>query len=156
MEDNSQFNQQPSNPTPPSNVPPSNVPPSPQTPPVSSEPPQDKMARTEDKVFAALSYISVLFVIPLIVRGEDKYIKFHAKQGMVLFGAELVVWFVLFLLESLFVAFSPLRGFGVLTWLGALSWIVFVVVSLLGVYYAWMGKRWKIFLLHRIADRIKI
>ena len=107
-------------------------------------------------MFASLSYISILFIVPLIVRGDNEYIKFHAKQGMVLFGAELVVWFLLFLLESLFSAFSPLRTFGFLAWLGALFWVVFVVVSLLGVYYAWIGKRWKIFLLHRMAEKIKI
>lgn len=154
MENENQPNQQPTNPVPPSNPPV----PSP-TPPVTNpvtNPGLGNNAHTENKVFAALSYISVLFVIPLVVKGDDEFIKYHAKQGMVLFGAELIIWFVLFLLESLLTAISPLTGFGLLTWLGGLFWIVFLVISLMGVYYAWMGKRWKMFLLGGIAAKIKI
>ena len=115
-----------------------------------------KTSEMEDKVFAALSYISILFVVPLILKQDNPQIKFHAKQGMVLFGTEVVVWFLLFLLESFFVSIAPLSGFRLVSWLGALAWLLFVVLSLMGVYYAWNGKQWKIFLLHRIADKINI
>ena len=37
------------------------------------------------KLFAALSYISFLFVLPYFVTPQDAFAKFHAKQGMKLF-----------------------------------------------------------------------
>lgn len=38
-----------------------------------------------NKAVAALSYISILFVIPLILKRESKFCQFHAKQGLILF-----------------------------------------------------------------------
>ena len=37
------------------------------------------------KVFAALSYLSFLFVLPYIVTPQDEFAKYHAKQGLKLF-----------------------------------------------------------------------
>ncbi len=42
------------------------------------------------KVFAGLSYFSVLFLLPYLFRGDDKFATYHAKQGMGLFIAGLV------------------------------------------------------------------
>lgn len=38
-----------------------------------------------NKVLAALSYVSILFLLPLLFAQEDEYAKFHAKQGARLF-----------------------------------------------------------------------
>ena len=38
-----------------------------------------------NKALAALSYLSVLFAIPYIFTPEDRFAKFHAKQGLKLF-----------------------------------------------------------------------
>lgn len=43
-----------------------------------------------NKLFAALSYLSFLFVLPYIVTPNDSFAKFHAKQGMKLFVFTLV------------------------------------------------------------------
>ena len=43
-----------------------------------------------NKLFAALSYLSFLFVLPYIVTPNDSFAKFHAKQGMKLFLFTLV------------------------------------------------------------------
>lgn len=42
------------------------------------------------KIFAGLSYFSVLFLLPYLFRGDDKFATYHAKQGMGLFVAGLV------------------------------------------------------------------
>ena len=42
------------------------------------------------KIFAGLSYFSVLFLLPYLFRGDDEFAKYHAKQGMGLFLAGLV------------------------------------------------------------------
>ena len=109
----------------------------------------------EDKVFAALSYISILFVVPLILKHENDDIYFHAKQGMVLFLSEVVIWFVLFMLESFIVALLPRTTFSLTAWLGAVAWMLFVVLSVAGVYNALVGKRWEIPILGRIAKSVE-
>ena len=43
-----------------------------------------------NKLFAALSYLSFLFVLPYFVTPEDEFAKYHAKQGMKLFLAGLI------------------------------------------------------------------
>lgn len=38
-----------------------------------------------NKLFGILSYFSFLFVLPFIFAGEDKFCRFHGKQGLALF-----------------------------------------------------------------------
>ena len=45
---------------------------------------------TSSKVFAALSYFGILFVVPYILCKEDSFAIFHAKQGLILFVAGIV------------------------------------------------------------------
>ena len=40
--------------------------------------------RDESRLFAALSYISVLFLLPYFLRHGDDYAMYHARQGLVL------------------------------------------------------------------------
>ena len=42
-----------------------------------------------------LSYLGILVIIPLLVARDDSFVKFHAKQGLVLLIIEIAVWFVL-------------------------------------------------------------
>lgn len=38
----------------------------------------------ESKVFAALSYVSILFLLPYFLRRDDSFAMYHARQGLVL------------------------------------------------------------------------
>ena len=119
-------------------------------------PPMRTVSGGEDKVFAALGYLSILFVVPLILKHDNDSVYFHAKQGMVLFLAEVVVWFVLFMLESFIVALLPRISFSITSWLGALAWILFVALSVIGVYNALRGKRWEMPILGRIGKSVEV
>lgn len=110
----------------------------------------------EDRVFAALSYISILFVVPLILKNEDGDIHYHAKQGLALFGAEVVVWFALFLLDTFLTAIFPNRELVVVRAIGALAWVAFMGLSIAGVYMAGRGKRWKMPVIGRMASKLRI
>ena len=110
----------------------------------------------EDRIFAALSYVSVLFVVPWILRADDEDIRFHVRQGIALFGAEMVVWFALFLLDTFLAALLSGGEIWLVKALGAIAWIVFAALSLAGIYFAATGKRWKMPILSQIAARIKV
>lgn len=91
------------------------------------------------RVFAGLSYLSLLFVVPWITKRDDRFVMFHVRQGMALFFAEVIVWFVLWLFESFL---TTLFSFGVLTLISILyklAWLFFAAVSIAGVYFAVRG-----------------
>jgi fumarate reductase subunit D len=111
---------------------------------------------SEDKVFAALSYVSIMFIIPLILRHDQDDVYFHARQGMVLFSAEVVIWFLLFMLESFVVALMPSNSLGLVAILGAVAWILFVGLSVIGIYFIFRNKRWEMPVLGKIAKKIEV
>lgn len=45
-------------------------------------------------VMAVLSYIGPLVIVSYILGRENPFVKFHVKQGLVLFGIEIVIWFL--------------------------------------------------------------
>ena len=40
---------------------------------------------TEEKVFAAMSYVGWLFLFPLLLKRNNEFVRFHLNQGLVLF-----------------------------------------------------------------------
>ena len=45
---------------------------------------------------AILAYLGILVIIPLVTEAKnDPFVKFHAKQGLVLFICEVIGWFLL-------------------------------------------------------------
>ena len=47
-------------------------------------------AASPNKLLAALSYLSVLFILPFLFCKDDKYAMFHARQGAILFAVTAV------------------------------------------------------------------
>ncbi len=90
-----------------------------------------------------LSYIGVLFLVPLLTRKEDDFSQFHAKQGMILFLAEVA---------TMFVAWIPLLG-----WLlGGLLWVVWIVLSVLGIVNVIKGKKEELPVIGEFAYKLKV
>lgn len=52
----------------------------------------DKGDIEKNKGITVLSYIGVLFLVPLLASKDSKFAKFHAKQGLVLVIGWLFVW----------------------------------------------------------------
>jgi len=48
--------------------------------------------KQKNAVMAILSYIGPLVIVSFIVAKSDPFVKFHIKQGALLFAAEVVVW----------------------------------------------------------------
>lgn len=56
----------------------------------------------ENKYLCILSYLSILFIIPLIVKPNSRYVKYHSNQGIILFIFEIIVGLVTSLLSFVF------------------------------------------------------
>jgi len=96
----------------------------------------------ENKVLASLSYISILFLIPLLVKRESKFCVEHAKQGLALFIVELVLSII---------GYIPIIGWIIFR----IGWIILFIVSLIAFIYALQGKFWKIPVVYEIAQNFK-
>lgn len=110
----------------------------------------------DSKIFAALSYFSILFVVPLIVKKEDDFVKFHIRQGITLFFAEIIVWFILYLIESLLVTLFSYSAFSFVAFLYKIAWIFFAAISIGGIYFVIRGKKRKIPVLWALSKNIKL
>jgi uncharacterized membrane protein len=97
----------------------------------------------EGKFFAIISYISFLCIVSLILKKENNFSLYHAKQGLVLFVIETV---------SFILSVIPLWGWIFKNFALAL----FMLVSLWGIYQAAQGRCRRIPIISQIADKIII
>ena len=84
----------------------------------------------------ALAYLWVLAVVPLLAQPDDKEVQWHAKNGLVLFGVELLFYVALSV-----IAFIT-GGIGCLfTMLGILMAPIIVIVHVVGIVKGINGER---------------
>jgi len=97
----------------------------------------------EGKFFAVISYVSFLCIITLVLKRNNKFALYHAKQGLVLFVME-VVAFILSII--------PLLG-----WLiGVFGYVLFLLVSLWGVMQSALGIYCRIPVVSEISENVVI
>ena len=90
---------------------------------------------------AILSYLGILWLIPLLViskKKRDDFIKYHLQQGINLFIWELIVLIILGVL-----GYIPVIGilFAVLYWI---AWVFFIIVIIIAIVKGVQGEKWKI------------
>jgi uncharacterized membrane protein len=108
---------------------------------IPSPPKRDKDIE-ENKVLAALSYLGILCLVPLLTKKDSRFTMFHARQGLVLFIIEVVLVFL-----------SWIPFLSIILWL---VWIGLVILSLIGLINALQGNYWKMPLLGDYAEKINI
>jgi len=101
-------------------------------------------AKQGDKnLIAILSYLGILFLIPLLVVKDNSFVQFHAKQGLVLFIAEIA---------TVVIAWIPILG-----WIaGFVLWIVWFVFSIMGIINVLGGKQTPLPMIGKFAGKFKI
>ncbi|MFH1326446.1 MAG: DUF4870 domain-containing protein [Candidatus Falkowbacteria bacterium] len=94
----------------------------------------------KNKIIAALSYIFILCLVPLMLKKNSEFTQFHARQGLTI----TVAWFVLWV-------------FGIIPILG---WIVaffgniaLLIISVLGVIKTLSGESWEIPFIHEWSKK---
>ncbi|HIE35880.1 MAG TPA: hypothetical protein EYP89_01415 [Candidatus Omnitrophica bacterium] len=97
----------------------------------------------EGAPFAALSYVFFLWILAFIFRRDNRFAHYHAKQGIVIFIGEVV-----------FVFLSLIPLIGILFYITGL--LLFLAVSLYGIYSSLTGKCARIPLVSEIADKLII
>ncbi len=105
--------------------------------------PQNEQEIREGKFFAIISYVSFLCIITLVLKKNNNFAFYHAKQGLVLFVME-VAAFILSII--------PLIG-----WLvGVFGYALFLLVSLWAIMQAALGIYCRIPLVSKISEQVVI
>ena len=96
----------------------------------------------ENKMMAALSYFSVLCLVPLLLKKDSPYTQFHAKQGLAIFIVEAIA-----VLVSMTI---------ILAWLSTIVMVVCLIASIYGMYLALNGKMESIPGLEKIIKKLNV
>lgn len=128
--------------------PPSYTPPPP--PPPGGMPPGPGTQSPNRGIMIVLSYIWLLALIPLLVEKDDREVQWHAKNGLLLTGAEVVIAILLSIFTTL-VAFVDLGCTGCV--LHSALAIVILVVHVMAIVKGLNGQRLIIPGLSQYVDR---
>jgi len=95
-----------------------------------------------------LSYIGILALIPLLTEKNAREVQWHAKHGIVLLVAEIVVWVVYFIL-------AQIPGVGcVLAILIPIIWLIFLAIRIVCIVKGTNGQRLLIPGISEFADKM--
>ncbi|MFC1570870.1 DUF4870 domain-containing protein [Candidatus Omnitrophota bacterium] len=96
-----------------------------------------------ENAYAILSYLWVLCLIPFLLKKENRFVSFHARQGLMLFIVEVGVGIV-----------GIIPGIG--SFISMIGILVCGILSLIGIVQVLMGKEWKIPVIGDWAKNIKV
>ncbi|MFA5169051.1 MAG: hypothetical protein WC530_11045 [Candidatus Omnitrophota bacterium] len=102
----------------------------------------EKAVEKKIDAMALISYLGILSLVPYLAQEKDEFVKFHARQGLVLFIGEVASWMLLAI---------PFLGFFAANIL-SLAW---VVLSVLGIINVIGNKKEKLPVIGDLADKFK-
>jgi uncharacterized membrane protein len=100
-----------------------------------------------------LAYLWPLAVVPLLVAKDDHEVQWHAKHGLVLMGAELVVLFGLSVMTTLVAILTFGLGLVLSFLLYIPLWIAILVIHVVAIIKALGGNRLVIPVVSDYANR---
>lgn len=120
--------------------------------------PQSSPSPDNSKTFAVISYLYLLVIVPLIVAKDDAFVKFHAKQGLVLLIFEMIPYVFSMILAQLYFIMPFSLYISIVGILGLVSngfRIATVVFIIVGIMNAQSGKQNELPLIGGFAKMFK-
>ena len=101
--------------------------------------------KSGSKIFAWLAtFLTIIgFIIALLARRDDEYVMYYAKQGLVLFIGQVIIWFV-----------SSWALFGSI--IGPVLWVFWFILWLIAWINALSGEKKETWLVQDIAKKIRL
>ena len=97
----------------------------------------------ENKLVAAIGYLGILCLVPLLLKKDSPYAQHHGKQGLVLTIAWVLLWIG-----------NVIPVLGQIVWfVGSIALLVLVVM---GMMKAMAGEMWVMPYLGKYASQIKL
>lgn len=98
----------------------------------------DTSSAGKERKLAAMSYLFILCLVPLLSNKDSKFVEQHAKQGFVVMLLDIIsfmlVWFPIF---------------------GQLFFVTMIIISVIGVAKALNGSDWEIPFIHDWSKKVK-
>lgn len=107
------------------------------------------------KIFALMSYLPFLCLIPLLKEKEDEFVHFHAKQGFILFIVEIVGVIFFFSLYLLFYEI-PILKYIFFNFFFSLFLLSLLIIMIIGMYFVLKGEKGEILWIGEISKNLKI
>lgn len=95
---------------------------------------------SKNKVYAIISYLGILCVVPMFAAKDSAFARFHCNQGLVLFLANIMVS-VLNTINGFVLANASELLYGLVSLLLSGVSICLTVFSIMGIVYACQGKK---------------
>lgn len=102
----------------------------------------EKIKEKKDLV-PILNYLGILVVVSLLIRWNDEFNQFHARQGLMLFVVEMIT-----------IVLSALPFIGQL--IGFICWPLWLVLSVIGINNVVNNKKVPLPILGELIDRIQV
>jgi uncharacterized membrane protein len=113
-------------------------------------PPPPPIGQSSNRgIMIVLSYLLLLALVPLLVEKEDKEVQWHAKHGIVLMVAEIVLWIALGIVQVVIGTIAP---FGLGCLLSVLWFILWIGILILHVMCIVKGVNGQRFLVPGISE----
>ena len=100
---------------------------------------------TNSTILAALSYLGPLIVIPYLIAKDNPFVKFHIKQGLVVFLITAIMW----------VIFNFFRIYWLHQIIEILEFGVLILI-IIGIIYSLQKKEQELPLIGKFGQQIKI
>lgn len=107
-------------------------------------------ASSDRTLMLVLSYLGILALIPLLTKKDDPEVQWHAKNGLALLVAEIV----LYIAVRIVAGHLPVGigcGFGMIS---CVLWLAFLVVWILCIVKAVQGGRFRIPIITDLAEKM--
>ena len=111
-------------------------------------PPGGPAASSDRTIMLVLSYLGILALIPLLVKKDDKEVQWHAKNGLGLTVAWILLWIVIAIVEH-FMPGIVSCGIAVVHCILALGYLAVIVMAIMK---ALKGGRMRFPVISEFAD----
>ena len=103
-------------------------------------PDQDITGISERNLYAAMSYLLFLVIVPLLTRRTDPFVNWHARQGLVILLG--------FILASILSASFPA--------VGNLLFLLLLIGNVVALVLTLQGRSWRVPGVAQLADKFRI
>lgn len=103
-------------------------------------------------LMVVLAYLWILALIPLLTKKEDREVQWHAKNGLAILGAEIILW-ILFMVLGYVMPTGFGLGCGMAT-IQCAIWLAFLVVRIMCIVKGVAGQRFRVPIISDFADKM--
>ena len=95
----------------------------------------------DDRFIAAIGYLGVLCIVPLILKRDSAFSQHHGKQGLIVLIAWMILW-----------VGNVIPVLGQIVWM--LGSLALLILMILGIINALNGKLWEMPVLGQYAKKL--